>query len=416
VTDFEAAYGDQVRTLAEGLLRFDTTGGNERPAQEFLHDRLADLGFETYTWSVDADALAAHPSFPSVGGIDAEDRPSVAGVLEFGGPSQGRTLVLDGHVDVVPAVADQWSGDPFDPRWEGDRLLARGAADMKSQLAACVFAARHVADRDGDLDGRLVVESVAGEEDGGLGAATAAASNPYPFERDAAIITEPTDLRVVTATEGCLMGQVSIEGRPAHAARRWEGESVWPHFERVRQAFAELEAERATRLTHPLYERFEVPWPIVFGRLEAGTWASNVPGTLRADVRVGVAPGESVGTVEAACRERLDGLAAGQDVAIGFERLGVQFESAEVDVDEPIVTSLQESMTTSGIDSIEPIGETYGSDARHYLAAGIPTVVFGPGRIEEAHFPDESTDWPDVLWSGTILADTARRFLSTPVR
>jgi acetylornithine deacetylase len=407
VTDFESAYGDRLRALAERLVGFDTTDRNERPAQEWLRDYLADLGFETYTWTADADALATHPSFPAAADIAVDGRPSVAGVLELGNPDRGRTLVLNGHMDVVPATEEHWSADPFAPRWDGDRLVGRGAADMKSQLAACVLAARHVADTADDLDGRIVVESVAGEEDGGVGAATAAMANPYPFERDAAIVAEPTDSRVVTATEGCLMGRISIEGRSAHAARRWEGESVLPRFERVRDALEALETERAERVSHPLYERFDVPWPIVVGRVEAGTWASNVPGTLTADMRVGVAPGESVAAVEAVCRERL-----ADHASVDFERLGVQFEPAEITPDEPIVAGLREAMRANGLTATEPTGETYGADARHYITAGIPAVVFGPGRIEEAHFPDESIRWSDVLTAGEVLADTARDLLS----
>lgn len=407
MTDFETAYGDQLRALTERLLRFDTSGGSERPAQEWLCDRLSELGFETYTWTADADTLATHPSFSSATELPIDERLSVAGVLELGDPGRGRTLVLNGHMDVVPVTDELWTSDPFEPHWEGDRLVARGAADMKSQLAACVFVARHVADRD-DLDGRIVVESVAGEEDGGIGAATAATANPYPFERDAAIIAEPTDLRVVTATEGCLMGRVRIDGQPAHAARRWEGESVLPHFERVRRAIETLETERAERVSHPLYERFDVPWPIVIGRVEAGTWASNVPGTLTADMRVGVAPGESLEAVEDECRQCL----ADDEWPVDFERWGIQFEPAEIDPTESVVTSLQTAMTANELAATAPIGETYGTDARHYVDVGIPTVVFGPGRIEEAHFPDESIYWPDVVTGATVLADATRQFLS----
>jgi acetylornithine deacetylase len=340
---------------------------------------------------------------------------------------------------------------------------------MKSQLAACLFAARCVAEEAGDtvggddgsedgaeenaeegasdLDGRIVVESVAGEEQGGFGAAAAAMETPYPFERDAAIVAEPTDLRAVTATEGCLMGRVSIEGRSAHAARRWAGESVLSRFERVRRALRDLETERGERVSHPLYERFETPWPIVIGRVEAGSWASNVPDTLAADVRVGVAPGESIDDIEAECRARLAGIAsddsedgtsdsdsdgdadtdadagaavatgvgegdAGSGRAIGFERFGIQFDSAEIDAEEPIVGSLREAMVAAGLEDTRPTGETYGADARFYTEAGIPSVVFGPGRIEQAHFPDESIRWPDVLLAGEVLAETARRYLS----
>jgi len=162
VSEFESTYGDELRALVEDLLRFDTTGGNERRAQAHLRDRLDEIGFETYTWDADAEELAALSGFPAAEELDVEDRPSVAGVLELGDPHGGRTIVLNGHVDVVPVEGD-WSGDPFEPRWEADRLVGRGAADMKSQLGACVCAARWLADST-DLDGRIVVESVAGEE------------------------------------------------------------------------------------------------------------------------------------------------------------------------------------------------------------------------------------------------------------
>ena len=429
--DVTAAYGEEMRALAERLVGFETTAGNEAPAQSWLENRLADLGFETYTWRADPETLAAHSSFPTVdaqadeaatGDLDVADRPSVGGVLEVGDPDAGRTLVLNGHVDVVPAGDSGWSGDPFTPRWEGDLLVGRGAVDMKSQVAACVFAARHLADRveRGDLavDGRLVVESVAGEEDGGLGAAAAALSNPYPFERDAALVAEPTDMRVVTATEGCLMGRIEVEGRPAHAARKWQGESVLGHFDRVREALDRLERERAERVSHPLYERFETPWPVVVGRVDAGTWASNVPGELTAEVRVGVAPGESLDAVEREVRDALADAAEDDpwvaDRPPAFERFGVQFASAEIDPQERVVTALQDALTETGWDetATAPVGETYGSDARHFVEAGIPAVVFGPGRIEDAHFPDESVHWPDVETAADVFAETARRFLT----
>ena len=307
-----------LRELAEELLRFDTTAGNEAPAQEWLQGRLEELGFETYCWEADADVLAEHPSFPSADELDVADRPSVAGVLEFGDPDAGPTVVLNGHVDVVPVEAEQWSSDPFEPTWDGDTLTARGAADTKSGVAACVVAALHLADSAGGragsgLDGRVVVECVSGEEEGGIGTPAATIESPYPFERDAAIVAEPTDLTPVTATEGCVMMRLEVEGRPAHAARRWRGVDVLPRFERMRTAFTELEAERARRVTHPLYGEYEIPWPVVIGRVEAGNWASNVAGHLTAEMRLGVAPGETVEAVEAEYRDRMEEVVATDD-------------------------------------------------------------------------------------------------------
>lgn len=407
---------ERLRELAEALLRFESTDGNEGPAQRWLEDRLTALGFETYTWEPDPAVLSAHPSFPSLEELDLDDRPSVAGVLEFGDPDAGRTLVLNGHIDVVPVERDHWSADPFEPTWDGHTLTARGAVDMKSQVAACVVAALAVADDPDGLDGRLVVECVAGEERGGLGAATAAAANPYPFERDAAIVAEPTEGRLVTATEGAAMVRLEIPGRSAHAARRWQGVDVLDRFERLREAMLDLEAERAERVSHPGYERFDVPWPVVIGRVQAGNWASNVPAQLTAEARLGVAPGETVDEVVAEYADRIAAAGAGDDWLREhpptFERYDAQFEPAEISADEPIVGALQAAMDAAGFSETAPVGETYGADSRHFIEAGIPAAVFGPGRIEEAHFPDESIHWPAVEHATSVIADAARRYLA----
>ena len=439
-----------MRAFAADLCRYRSTAGEEAAAAAVVAERLADLGFETYAWDADPAVLADHPSFPD--DLDAaavEGRRSVAGVLELGGASDAAmpdddggddsapTLVLNGHLDVVPAEPSEWSSDPFEPVWRddaegaastdadgdenGETLTARGAADMKSGLAACVGAAVDV--REGVADGsidlppsglRLVVEAVAGEEDGGYGAATAALANPYPFERDAAIVAEPTELRPVVACEGSLMARLEIDGRSAHAATRWRGEDVIPRFEAIREAFMQLETERSESVSHPLYGEFPVPWPVVCGRVEAGSWASTVPATLEAEFRIGVAPGETVEEVEAAFRERLEAVVADdswlRDHPPRFERFSVQFEPAEIAVDEPVVEAVRAGLVATGLPDVEPRGATYGADSRHFVAAGIPAVLFGPGTIDEAHYPDETIAWGEVVRARAAIAAAAERF------
>ncbi|MFC4439886.1 MULTISPECIES: M20/M25/M40 family metallo-hydrolase [Natrialbaceae] len=414
--EFATTWDEELRSFAGELCRFETTAGNEAAAQEWLYDFLESAGFETYRWEADAETLAEHPSFPDdPDEIETADRPSVAGVLEFGDPGSGRTLVLNGHVDVVPPGTG-WNGDPFEPRWTDGRLTARGAADMKCGLATCVFAARHLASSDPSLDGRIVVESVAGEEEGGIGAAAAALENPYPFSRDAAIVAEPTDCRPVTATEGSLMKRLRLEGRSAHAATRWNGESVLPRFERIRQAFEALEEERGERVTHPLYGEFPIPWPVCFGRVEAGRWASSVADELTAEVRIGVAPGETVDEVEREFERRLAAVVAEDPFLESrppeFERFSIQFEPAEVETDEPVVRAVQSAMEDTGLEATDCHGATYGADSRHYVRAGIPTVLFGPGSVEQAHFPEESIEWDEVLVAGEALAAAAESYLA----
>ena len=409
---------ESMRETLERFVSFESYTGEEAAAQSWLRGRLEELGFETYEWEPDPEVLADHPSFPPPETLDLEDRPSVAGVLEFGDPDEGPTAVLNGHADVVPVERDAWTSDPFEPRWEDGRLYARGAVDMKGGLVACVFAALAVAERgEGrDLDGRLVVESVAGEEEGGVGAATAAMDNPYPFERDAALVAEPTDFAVVIAIEGSLMKRLEIVGESAHAARRWEGESVLPHFERIRHAFEALERERAERVTHPLFEGYENPWPVNFGTVDAGSWASSVPAHLTSELRIGVAPQETVREVELEFQERLDAVVAESDWLSehppSFERFSVQFDGSEIDRDEPIVRRLVEAMGEHGIPNPAYEGFTAGTDARHYVDAGIPAVVFGPGSVDLAHRPDEYVRWDDIVRASEIIAATAESYLA----
>ncbi len=437
----------EMRTFAERLCRFHSTASEEAAAADWTRDRLDDIGFETYTWEANADLLADHPSFPDESeAIDTVGRRSVAGVLALGGADvegdadgseneinenaigddDALTVVLNGHIDVVPAEPAEWSSEPFEPEWgttdEGDETLtARGAADMKSGVAACVGAALDVCDRvesgevrlpEGGL--RIVVEAVAGEEDGGYGAATAALANPYPFERDAAIIAEPTELRPVVACEGCLMAELRLVGRSAHAATRWRGEDVLPRFEAIREAFSALEDERSRTVSHPLFEAFPVPWPVVCGTVEAGSWPSTVPAALTATFRIGVAPGETVDEVEEAFRERLATVVADdpwlREHPPAFERFSVQFEPSEIGGDAPIVEAVRGGLVDAGLPDAEPVGATYGTDARHYIEAGIPAVVFGPGTIDEAHYPDETIEWGAVEEGRAAIAAAVQRF------
>jgi len=429
-----------MRAFAADCCRFASTAGEEAAAADFVEERLDDLGFETYAWDADAGLLAEHPSFPDdLDEADVAGRRSVGGVLELGGASAAGgeegdptdaapAVVLNGHIDVVPAEPAEWSSDPFEPEWGGgdadgddETLTARGAADMKSGVAACVGAALDVRESvaAGEVDLppgglRVVVEAVAGEEDGGYGAATAALANPYPFERDAAIVAEPTELRPVIATEGSLMARLELSGRSAHAATRWRGEDVLPRFEAIREAFMDLETERGESVTHPLYAAFPVPWPVVCGRVEAGSWASTVPATLAAEFRIGVAPGETVDEVEAAFRARLDEVVAEdpwlRERPPTFERFSVQFEASEVAVDEPIVEAARAGLVEAGLPNPEPTGATYGADSRHYVAAGIPTVLLGPGTVTEAHYPDETIAWNEVEKGRAAIAAAVGRF------
>ena len=139
-----------------------------------------------------------------------------------------------------------------------------------------------------------------------------------------------------------------------------------------------------------------------------------MPATLEAEFRIGVAPGETVAEVEAAFRERLERVAAEdpwlRERPPRFERFSVQFEPAEIAADERIVEAVRAGVAATNLPDVEPRGATYGADSRHFVAAGIPAVLFGPGTIDEAHYPDETISWDEVVRGRDAIAAAAARF------
>lgn len=215
-----------------------------------------------------------------------------------------------------------------------------------------------------------------------------------------------------------------MDGRPSVAAvheftddgptlvLNGHGENVLDTFDAIHTGVLELEARRDERvthpLTHPLYERFPRKWPVVCGTVTAGEWASTVPASLTAEWRIGVAPGETVAAVE----REFDAALADVTPEVTFERVSVQFEPSEPATNERVVEAVQAGMDAVGVSATEPIGATYGTDARHYVESGVPTVLFGPGHIGEAHCPDETVDWSVVETAVEVLASSARDYLS----
>jgi acetylornithine deacetylase len=90
----------------------------------------------------------------------------------------------------------------------------------------------------------------------------------------------------------------------------------------------------------------------------------------------------------------------------------VQFEPSEIFPDEPVVHAVQSGMDAVGLEESEPVGVTYGADARHYIEAGVPTVIFGPGSVDQAHFPDETIHWWEIERATEALVGAARHYLS----
>ncbi len=390
----------------------------EARAQRLLAQRCHDLGLDVDLWRIDLDAARADPGFPGTE-VDRAELPGMVATLDLGGP--GPTLILNGHVDVVPpGETRQWAGDPFVPVLlntpEGGRLRARGACDMKAGLVAALAAVRAVAlirsHFRNRLRGRLALHVVASEEDGGLGSW---ATLRRGHVGDLCIIPEPTAGTVISAAAGALTFRLDVAGRSAHGATRDLGISALDAFAPVQRALAELERER-NRESDPRFAGLALPYALSIGTISAGEWASTVPDRLVAQGRFGVRLGEDVADArrafEAAVAEAgaADPWLARNPVVVTW--WGGQFASAATPLAHPLTTLVQDAAERVTGRRPAEVAAPYGSDLRHYLAAGIPTVQHGPGDIALAHSVDESVPVAEVLSCARTLALVAVRALA----
>jgi acetylornithine deacetylase len=404
------------------LVAIPSLDGEETEAQRRVAAWMRGEGFGVDEWDIDLGQVKAHPDFSW-----EVERDAAVGVVGWVGRDErragGRDLLFDGHIDVVPAgELSSWSMDPWRGALRDGRVYGRGACDMKAGLCAALFAAKALRDIEAPLRGRLLVASVVGEEDGGLGTLAALLRG---HDADGAIVTEPTRLRIVTTGAGSLMFRLTVEGHAAHGSVRAEGVSAIEKFMPLFAAIRGLEAERcglragspavAGDPGSPLYADHELPWPIEVGTLRAGEWASSVPERLVCEGRYGVAPGED----EAAARRALEDAVASavaddawlRDHPPAIEWWGGRFAPAVTDPSDPLVRTLSGASGAVLGEEASLEGVTYGSDMRLFVNVGrIPCVLFGPGDVRDCHMPDESVSVAETVQAARTLVVTAMRF------
>jgi len=246
------------------------------------------------------------------------------------------------------------------------------------------------------LERPLAVHCVIGEEDGGLGAF---ATLRRGHRGEAAVITEPTGARIVTATAGALTFRIEVGGRSAHGSMRREGVSAFEAFLPIYEALRALEQER-NRDPDPLFES-DLPYALSVGLLNAGDWASNVPDKLTAEGRLGVQLDEDPRQARFALEDVVAEVSA-KDPWLRENRPvvtwpGGQFASGRTDADHPLVEEVIASVRDTGGPTPALGAEVYGSDLRLYAGiGGIPTLHYGPGDIRVAHGPQEHVELDEV--------------------
>lgn len=395
-------------TELRDVLRVPSVSGTdaENEAQQHMCGVLGRGGLDVDLWPIDLPTIIGHPDFPGME-VDRREAWGLVGRLPGSDTDSGGTLMLNGHIDVVPTGdTDAWHDAPFDAVVRDGRLYGRGACDMKAGLIAAHWAVQAIRTAGVALRGDLLVASVQGEEDGGLGTF---ATLQRGWTADACIIPEPTNLDIIPANSGALTFRLRIRGKATHAARRTDGVSAIDMFVPVLAALHRLEARRHETVD-PLVARWDLAHPLSIGRVSAGDWASSVPDLLIAEGRLGVAIGEpfehAKAEFEQAIAEACESDAWLRIHPVEVEWWGGQFASGRLPEHSDLVERVRAAHDIASEQRpLEVYGASYGSDLRLLTGlGGIPTLQYGPGDAVDAHAPVEHVVLDDVAVTARTLA------------
>jgi len=392
----EEGFAEQVAFTQE-LVRFPSLRGEEHACQDFIFRAMKERGFTVDRFKMDEAAIAAHPGGAPFSEFHS-DAPIVVGIYHPR-EEKGRSLILQAHVDVVPAgPIDQWKHGPFDPVIEGDWMYGRGSADMKAGAAANFYAIDALRRIGLQPAATVYHESVVEEESTGNGALM---THLRGYRADAALIPEPEHEMLARANIGVLWFQFEVRGIPAHVREMGIGANAIDAAYRVVAALRTLEEElNAEKVGREHFENEPHPINLNIGKIEGGDWASSVPCWCKVDCRIGLYPGmtakEVARRVEDCIRaaSRTDAFLANNPPKVTFNGFWAEGYVQEPGTEaEAVLGRAHEAAIGSPLQSFMTAAYL---DARvHALYDKIPTLCYGP-KGERVHAYDERVSLASV--------------------
>lgn len=388
------SHKDAILNFCVDLIQIDTEnppGNNYQPCIARICQELEilDLSYD----------LIETPNYP--------DLPRY-NLLSFYGENP-RTLYFHGHYDVVPAQ----NRDLFHPRVEKGRLYGRGSADMKSGLAAMIYATYLLKEQGIPLNGRIGLCIVADEETGGQGGSRYLDEIGLLGKNALAMLTpEPTSHVVWNANRGAVTLKITVKGKPAHVGLQHQGINAFDHMVKVANALHTLKAEVEQHKTDYNIVPSEAAHSILMlgGRVEGGTNFNVVPEAVSFTLERRFNPEEDLEIEKDKIYTLLETL----------QQDGIQLEievlqegaSSGVAEDHPVAQAIAE--TIEQVTGTRPTFEMCPGilENRWYASKGIPAFAYGPGFLELAHGPDESIKIEDIYQHTLLYALMAIRLLS----
>ncbi len=374
---------------------------NEKGAQEVVSGYLKRMGLAPQARDIDIKSISRHPAFaPVEWGYD--DRPIVTASLPCGG--SGKSLVLNGHIDVVPAEPlDRWETDPWELCVRGGRAYGRGAFDMKGGFVSALLAIRAILSEGLVPAGRVVFQSVIEEECSGNGTLSCVINGPRP---DAALIfdTGPSTIGHV----GVIWFRVTIAGAVAHAQSLDLDANCIEKASVVIAALRKLESSMNSDPRPKEFESFDRPIKLNIGTIKSGNWPSASPDICSIEFRLSCFPGTPIKVVHERVRTAIsdacsaDPWLRSNPPVVKF--FGFHAEGSMVSPSSPIVLALQRAYQAI---ASSPLPMSYGTgcnDCRYFnLYAHSDAVVYGPtgGNL---HGPNEYVDLDSIMRTARVYA------------
>lgn len=396
--------------LLQVLVQENSTRGNESSTQAIVIEKCRQLGLELDIWEIGGPALTNHPAY-CCDRQSFEGNPNLVAVLK--GTGGGKSMILNGHIDVVP-VGDEknWTDDPFSGKIECGKLYGRGATDMKGGNVALLMAIEALVANGVKLKGDVIFQSVIEEESGGAGTLAAVLRG---YTADGAIIPEPTNMKIFPKQQGSMWFRITVKGKAAHGGTRYEGVSAIEKSISVIESLQKLEKDRNSEIKDPLFEKIPIPIPINIGKITSGEWPSSVPDKAFIEGRMGVAPEETIQAAKMKMEKCLQGLnerdAWFRKNPLTIEWFGGRWIPGSLEADHPLLAELSKSYTEHRGEAPVIEASPWGTDGGILSTVGnTPVVVFGPGITETAHDANEHIILEDLFSASEIIALTLMRW------
>jgi acetylornithine deacetylase len=390
--------------LLQRLVQEKSVSGHESSSQAIIIEKLREIGLQIDIWEPNFTKLQKHPYFVSPRAT-FHGSSNVVGIRK--GIGGGKSILLNGHIDVVPeGDPTQWIQDPYSAEISDGKMFGRGTSDMKGGSVALLLAIEAIEALEIQLKGDIIFQSVIEEESGGAGT-LAAITRGYTAEL--AIIPEPTNMRIFPKQQGSMWFRITVKGKSAHGGTRYEGVSAIEKSISVIQSLQDLEKKRNEAITDPLYNNIPIPVPINIGNIHGGSWPSTVADQVILEGRVGVAPDESMESVQEEVKKQLEDLSKQDDWflhhPVELSWFGARWVPGTIDPNHEGMKVLINSYEK--IKQEKPIIEAspWGTDGGLFTqVANIPTIIFGPGTTEVAHHPNEYIEIDRVFEAAEIFA------------